>query len=205
MATIRATPGTVTVGSRTNTTIPAPAGIQDGDILLALLDVGGSTSPAVTPPSGFTEITTTGWPLTYARADPWQVKVHAYWKVASSESGNYTFTHSSASTEAIMFAISGADTTTPVSPTSTHYETNLGNTQNTMVAPGLTTPRDSSVVVGAWSNWNGMNTTPPTGTTPTFTEYFDGGAGGVFYVCGGTLATAGATGDKTLSIGGKGW
>lgn len=190
----------LSAGSRTNSVLTAPSGIQNNDILLALLDVGGSTSPSVTPPAGFTEITTTGWPLTYTRSDPWTVKAHAYWKVASGESGNYTFTHSSASTEGCLLCLSGCDTSTPISPTSTAYADNNHST-STVIAPGLTTPRDSSVVVFVASCWNDMNTTPPTGTTPTFTEYYDGGAGGVFYVAAGVLATAGATGDATLTIG----
>ena len=202
MAVIETT-STVSYAARTNTTITAPSGIVNGDVLLAILDIGQSSAPTVTPPSGFTEITTTGWPMAINAADPWQVRVRAYTKIASSESGNYTFSHSSAYSEAIMYRISGADTTTPVNPNPT---SGSGNS-TTSIAPGITTPRNNSVVVFVSGAWNAAGpTTPPTGTTPTFTEYFDGGAGGVFYSAAGVLATAGATGDKSNTNGnGNSW
>ena len=193
----------VTGGTRTNTTITAPAGITNGDVLVALMTVGAASAPTVTPPSGFTEVTTTGWPLTIDKSDPWQMRVRFFWKVASGESGNYTFTHSSAYTEAIMYAASGANTTTPVSPN----PTSASGDSTTATATGLTTPVDSSLVIWVGSVWNNIGpTTPPTGTTPTFTEYFDGGSGGIFYSAAGVMTTAGATGNKAVSnVGGSYW
>jgi len=139
----------------------------------------------------------------YSRPDPWQVKVRAFYRVADgSEGSSFAFTHSSASTEAIIYAISGADTTDPVQPAPTQYSSGTGvNADTTLTAPGLTTPVDSSVVIFFGSCWNDMNTSPPSGTTPTFTEYYDGGSGGVFYSAAGVLSTAGATGDKSITIG----
>jgi hypothetical protein len=132
------------------------------------------------------------------KADPWQVRVRLYTKVASGESGNYTWSHSAAYTEAIIYAISGADTATPVSPN----PSSGSGTGTTSTAPSVTTERDSSVVIWAGSAWDKAGpASPPTGTTPTFTEYYDGGNDGVFYSAAGVLATAGATGTKSVTTG----
>jgi hypothetical protein len=196
-AAIRSYGTALASGSRTNSTLPAPSSITNGDVLVAFLQVGGSTSPAVTKPAGWTEITSTGYPITYSRADPWEVKNHVYWKVASSESGNYLFTHSAGTSEGIVFAVSGANTTTPINPTATAFA-DSNNSLTTVTAPGLTTAVDDSVVFFLAGDWNDMTTSPPTGSTPTFTEYRDGE---VFYVAAGVMGARGATGDKTITIG----
>ena len=72
----------------TSTTIPVPTGVSNGDIVLAVLPIGGSAT--CTPPSGFqvapqTPQTVTGY-------------LHIFWKRATgAESGNYVFTHESIS------------------------------------------------------------------------------------------------------------
>jgi hypothetical protein len=73
------------------------------------------------------------------------------------------------------------------------------------VIGGLTTPNNSALVVCAACAWDaiGAGAVPPTGTTPTFTERYDPGTGGVLYVSDGVLATAGATGDKTQLLPGN--
>lgn len=195
MAAAIGSTSTITYAQRTNTVITAPSGIANNDVLVAILLVGGVSVPTVAPPSGFSEVTTTGWPISVDEADPtWQLRLKLYWKVASSESGDYTFSHSSARSEAIMYRITGADTTTPISPN----PTSATGTGQTATATGLTTPRAGSVVIYATGAWDAAGpTTPPTGTTPTFTEYFDAGSTGILYSAAGVMATAGATGNKS--------
>ncbi|MGH8562709.1 MAG: hypothetical protein ACREXW_00960 [Gammaproteobacteria bacterium] len=194
-AAVRATTS-IALGNRTNTVFTAPAGLANNDILLAIMtcgDGGDQTVPAVTPPTGFTQLT--GFPIAISEADPYAVGLRAFWKLAASESGNYTFTHGAADSEGVMYAISGADAT-PINP---NPSTNTGLGASS-VALGLTTPVNGSLVVLATHVWNAAGpTSPPTGTTPTFTERYDPGAGGILYVADGVLATAGATGDKTLT------
>ena len=181
---------------RTNSTVTAPASIVNDDVLCCLLIVGNTTSPAVTPPTGWTEWTTTPWPITYSKADPWEVKVRLFTKVASGESGNYTFTHASAYTEAVMYALSGADTATPLSPNPTG-QTGTGLTSTAL---SITPTVNDSFIVFAAGAWDAAGpSTPPTGTTPTFTERYDPGSGGIFYVADGVLATAAATGNKSYT------
>ena len=199
-AAIRTNKGTLTNGSRSNSVLPAPSTIVNGDILLAILIVGNSAAPSVTPPAGFSEIT--GYPIVYGKTDPWYVNIHAFVKVASSESGNYTFTHTTAYSEGIIYAISGADTSSPETPNATNASYTGGEpfSGQTWTAPGLTTSRDGSAVFFVAACWDAAGpTVPPTGTTPTFAEDFDGGSGGVFYAASGILATAGATGNKSTA------
>lgn len=86
-----------------NVTLTAPSGIQDGDILLIVITVNGD--PAVTWPSGFTEFS--------HNASGAQ---RAAYKVASSESGNYTCSWTGATfASAVMHAYSGRSTSMPPS------------------------------------------------------------------------------------------
>lgn len=188
---------TLAAGTRTNSTITAPASIANGDVLLYILSIGGAAGPTATPPAGFA-IVDASWPMAYSRPDPWAVKVYAWWKIASGESGNYAATHSSAATEGYIYRITGADAT-PINPTPTKTEdSNNVPEEGTLTAPGLTTPVDGSMVISVYGVWDTLGaSTPPAGTTPTFTERKDSGA---LYVADGILATAGATGDKSITM-----
>lgn len=179
---------------RTNSSVPPPSSIVDGDIIL-IISMTGAADPATQSfPAGFTAVTEGDWPITWSN-EGWDLSIAAAWKVASSESGNYTVTHNSAGAEAAVYSISGADTTTPINPNPT-----VGSgTDTNGVAPSIVTPRNASAVIGAWGSWDAAGpTSPPGGSTPTFTETYDGGATGVFYAAHGVLATAGDTGDKTV-------
>ena len=185
------------LGNRTNSTLTAPAGLANDDILLAFLCAGDGndqTAPTVTPPSGFTLLT--GFPIQIDQPDPYATAMRVWWKLASSESGSYVFTHGAADSEGVMYAISGADST-PINPNAT-AATGV-NTSGVCTATGLTTAVDGSLVIYACITWDFAGpSSPPTGTTPTFTERYDSGTG-IFYAADGVLATAGATGDKSVT------
>ena len=186
-----------TYATRTNTTLTAPAGIQNGDLLIIIFDIGGASPPTPTPPSGFSTIPSFSSPLSMT-AGGFTVKMYAWYKFASSESGNYTVTHSSASSQGYIVALSGTDPTTPFSPNPT---TNTG-TGSTTTATGLTTPRDNSLVMFVSSDWGDTanNLTGPSGSTPTFTKRMGATTqSGILYVADGVLGTAGATGNKTIT------
>lgn len=187
---------TLTYGTRTDSTITAPSAIANGNVLVAVLHVGDATALpalAVTPPAGWTELT--GSPVALDRADPYTLSLRFYGKVASGESGDYTFTHTSAQTEGIIYRITGADTTSSFTPNP--VTNNFQDLFDGQLTTGLsiTTVRDGSLVIMASDAWDGPGlAVPPTGTTPTFTERYKGSA---VYFCDGVMATAGATGDKT--------
>ena len=187
-----------TYATRTNTTLTAPAGIQNGDLLVIIFDIGASgTPPTPTPPSGFSMIPSFSSPLSIT-AGGFTVKMYAWYKFASSESGNYTVTHSSASSQGYIVALSGADPTTPFSPNPT---TNTG-TGSTTTATGFTTSYDNSLIMFVSSDWGDTanNLTGPSGSTPTFTKRMGATTqSGILYVADGVLGTTGATGNKTIT------
>jgi hypothetical protein len=192
VAVADATRSTVAIGTRTNTVFTAPPGITNGDLLVILMSAGAAAAVTVTPPSGWS--TLSGGPLIVnSKADPWTQRGYVFYKVASGESGNYTTSHSSAATDGIIIRFTGADTTTPFNPT----QTTSSGSGTTTSWTGLTTAVDGSGVVAFSIAWDGQGGSAPTGTTPTFTEQFDGGTTGTSYVADGVLATAGATGTKT--------
>lgn len=186
----------IAASTRTNTTLTAPAGLANGDILVAGFVAVASSSPAITPPAGFTEVT--GSPATFSKPGEVEFKTHVYWKLAAGESGSYLFTHASAGTEAVLIAIQSADAT-PINPNPViAVGDGTDGLGNILTVGGLTTANNNSLVLFFGTAWDAAGpSAPPSGTTPTFTEMYD--PGGVFYVATGVLATAGATGGKSIS------
>ena len=179
-----------TYASRTNTTITAPSGIADGDILILSFILGGASPPSATLPAGFTLLqgpntrTVSGFSVIRRLA----------WKYASGESGDYTVTHTSSSSQGAMLCISGGVFATPVS-------SDNSGTGTTTTATGITTPSNNALVAFIVHNWALYGSaSAPSGTTPTFTEQLDS-ASSLMYVATGVLATAGATGNKTQANG----
>ncbi len=186
-----------TYATRTNTTVPAPAGIQDGDVLLLVFLRGNGGANPATPtwPSGFDLVS--GYPTTVSDGTDYRVSKWVLKKVASGESGDYTVTHANGASQGVIVAVSGSDGT--VVATQNAATTPAGTT--TATATGLTTGADNSLVAFVVHNWDLYGAaSPPTGSTPTFTERLDD-ASSLLYVATGVLATAGATGDKTHATG----
>lgn len=186
----------IAAGTRTTTTLTAPTGLANNDILLCIFLAVANPSPAITIPSGFAEVT--GSPATFSKPADVEFKLRAYWKRAASESGSYAFTHTSCGTEALLYAISGADAT-PINPNPSVTVGDGSDGQgNIAKANGITTANNNSFVVFAASAYDAVGpASPPSGTTPTFTERYD--PGGVLYVADGVMATAGATGNKQIT------
>ena len=179
-----------TYATRTNTTVTAPSGITDGDLLLLFaITAADPAAPAVTPPAGFTLWEGT-WPQPITDGF-FVIATSLYYKYASSESGNYTFTHANCSSQGAMFRISTPHPTEPIED----FTVNIGEDATTTWL-GLTTTQNNTLILLFETDWsdNTNNTTPPTGSTPTFTEHIDVTT---IYAASGVLATAGATGNKT--------
>lgn len=180
----------VNYATRTDTTITAPADIQDGDDLLIIFEDGAANAaPVPTPPAGFSILN--GFPLTRADSNNFTVDTYAWRKVASGEAGDYTITHANAASNAYMQCARGQNLITPYDPNPT-TDTGLGDTAT---APGLTTSVDNSLIVYFCSKWNFPGITPPGGVTPTLTTRLDGSAT-LLFVSTGVLAGQGATGNK---------
>ena len=186
---VRSTSG-VAYGSRTNTAITAPAGIVNGDILLLFVAVAGASPPTPTFPAGFA---TVAGPIA-STSGGFTVNFYCLWKRASGESGSYTVTHSSASSLAQLYCISGAKSSgSPINASSSNSGTGVTST-----GTGITTTVNDCLVVFAEHDWGDTsnNLSPPSGTTPTFTERVDAA---LRYYAEGVLATAGATGNKSIT------
>lgn len=179
----------VAYASHTSTTITAPTGIQNNDILIIFFLLGASSPPTPTPPSGFSVLT--GFPVTVTNGG-FSVSSYCWYKVASSESGNYTVTHSTSSSAAYMVAVSGGVTTS--APTAT---TNTG-TGSTTTMLSITTTNANSFIMAVNQDWGDFSNTltPPSGSTPTFTSRL---SELILFAADGVLATAGATGNKTMT------
>lgn len=188
--------GPTTVG--VDTTFTAPTGIQNGDVLLAIFRVASDPdAPKVTPPAGFQSISR--FPLNlHLPPDTTDAGLELWVKIANSESGNYTFSHASAGRTGYMYCISGPPNA--VRPLNPHPTVNEG-VGATVTATGLTTPADNTFVIFCSYIWHSHGTplTAPSGATPTFTERYN--SVDSLYLADGVLATAGATGDKTLASG----
>lgn len=179
--------------TRTNTVITAPAGIQNNDALLIIFEIGATPAPPIpTPPAGFTVLS--GFPLNRADSFGFRVDTYAWVKIAASESGDYTVTHTSAFSNAYMLAASRTNIGTPIDPAPT---TNIG-LGDTATALGLTTVINNSLIVYYCSRWNWPGINPPGGATPTFTTR-DDGVDGTLFISTGVLSPPGATGNKVAT------
>lgn len=187
-----ATTSNTTYASRTNTTITAPSGITDGDLLLlfCLTGGGGGTSAAVTIPGTFTALS--GSPSSVSDSSAFNVRIWGGYRIASGESGDYTCTHAAGSSQGLMLRVSGANAGAPA-----FVVTNTGSNTTTTFT-GITTPANDTLVVLIGQDWadSANNLTAPTGSTPTFSEHIDTT---LVYVASGVLALAGATGNKTMT------
>lgn len=195
-----------TYASRTNTTVTAPAGISDGDVLIYALFLGiAGTPPTPTAPSGFSAPSGGTWPITLGPTFGFTAHVRVWYKIASGEAGNYTATHSAANTQGFMFAVSGGSSSAPVATT------NSGGEGPTTTALGLTTSGNDALIAFMGWDWGDTanNLSPPSGTTPAFTERID--VAPLIYLATGVLAAAGATGNKShtnnsgLNVGSHPW
>jgi hypothetical protein len=190
----------IDAATRTNTTVTAPANIQDRDILRLYFSIDSDPGPmpTITPPTGFSQIASNDATNVLGGSGVGDLSARVWEKRASGEAGSYTITHASSFTSAYIEVIRGAwETGNAEDFTATTNFVDANGTNYT--ATGGTTSNDNSYITFASMCWNdGSPFTPPTGTTPQFNERYDP-AGGTLYIAGGILATAGSTGDKTAT------
>lgn len=186
-------------GERVNTTISAPSGIQDGDELIMFFLLGSANQALITTPSFPAGWTVIGGPLTVNQNNDtgaFSVRGWLLRKRASSESGDYTVTHTTNASNGVIVAVSGAEDNA-----SPQVTTNDGDGAGDITFSAVTTTRaDAWIGAFAW-NWELWGSgSPPGGTTPTFTERLDS-ASHLIYVAEGTFSGTGSTGNKTMGSG----
>jgi hypothetical protein len=174
-------------------TVTAPTGIVDGELLYAgALTNAGST---VTPPAGWTRLT--------------DVNVNGslsgvFWKLAASESGNYTFTgQSGCSISAYILRISGVDGSNPINASNT----GTGGASTAYSISGVTTTVANTLLVQSifWSNRaRTISSIAVANGNPSWTntQAIDNGFG-AGQESDGSYTTAQATGSATATFSGS--
>lgn len=144
----RAAASSTTIGA-TSLAVPAPAGVQPGDVLIAVIAVRGN--PTVTPSSGWTLLRNTGSGIVMHEV--------AFFHVAGgSEPGSYTWTFSvSQAAVGEIVAYSGVD---PVSPIDVSGgQSNASSTQVT--APSVITAGPGELLLGIFGFAASTTFSPP--------------------------------------------
>jgi len=183
--------------TRTNTTVAAHSSAATGDTVLVGIITGasGGNAPDPTPPGGLTILPGT-WPIT-ATDGGFTIEMRVYRTVYAGET-DYTFTHSSATSQAFTVTATPGDTGTPIDVTPS---TNQG-TGTTTTATSVTTVTDRAVVVYIAHDWGDTSNSlsVPTSTGVTYTALLNAplpAPGGLVYIATGMKVAAGATGNAT--------
>ncbi len=116
--------------------VPAPAGVQEGDVLIAAIDVRGAKIK-----------TAAGWTLVRAIDSASNLRQALYVKVAGTEPASYAFTlNTKAVVAGAIAAYEGVDTDSPVDAAGARKTTSSAS----ITAPSVTTIAPNSVLVGAF-------------------------------------------------------
>lgn len=169
------------VQSSTSLTIVAPTNIQDGDLLVCFFYAAANSTSSL--PSGFTTV--------YQNNSQLNPRIMVGWKVASSESGNYTCTASQTnlSGSIIVYRNATFDKVGVLrrdSSTDTATAPNISPSSPGVLLAGFSAAIVSGVVVTPPSGMTQRAITPSAISAPTSTVYDE-------------EITAGATGNRTLT------
>jgi hypothetical protein len=153
-------------------TATAPAGVADGDLLLAFFLHGTGSDTSLTAPAGWTAIGTAG-----VNGD---LNGKAWYKVAASEGASYTFTSSTINDGAIMIvSYTGVSTSSPINTSAQNYLAVAAAS----VTVGVTTTVDNCMLVMALLCDDGDTQT--VSWTGSMTEFQDAAYNATFLLVGG--------------------
>jgi hypothetical protein len=184
----------VNSGSATSLVIPAPAGIQAGDVLIACVAARGN--PNFTAPAG--------WTLIRLDVNGFTLRQALYWKVATgAEPAEYTWTLSNTQAAAGgIMAYTGVSNSNPIDQSSGLISS---GTDATGTAPSVTTTVNGAMVIAFF----GVARNSPIDAPSGMTERVDAVSNGGTYpqateASDVSQSTSGATGDKTATWSGNG-
>lgn len=153
-------------GQQDSLTAAVPTGVTDGDLLVAAICSYSTADPTSAP---------SGWTLRGTADYKTYVKWHLYTKIASSESGSYTWSWSATTKRAVVVAAyrGDFDTADPIDVISnTEYQTN----NTTLRAASITLSQNNETIIFLGSQFILTNNTCSAPTNPdTFTEDVDTG------------------------------
>ncbi|MBN3498321.1 discoidin domain-containing protein [Arthrobacter pascens] len=187
--TLRSSRTASTETATTTVSLPAPAGITAGDVLVASFTADKNPTAAV--PAGWTAITN-GLSISSG------ARVFAYYRVAgSSDPATYTWTLSTAvKWGGGITAYTGVNTTTPLD-SAVATAVNTTYTATSIAVPGVTTASNGALLIGGL----GFDSSSPAATAPTgWTERWETSGGQVAEQADRTQPAAGATGTATWTF-----
>lgn len=177
--------------------VPVPAGVADGDVLVALVAMIGQPSITAVP---------SGWTLLGQQDSGSNLRTAAYWKLASGESGSWTWSlGASFKNFGVVSAYRGCDPADPIAA----YAPNSGNGGSSMASASVTVPGAGWLWTGVGArhaNVSAVNTWTASGGT----ERYDFGSNSGSQDCTGAVYDPGSdmsagsatrTHTPTLTIG----
>lgn len=170
------------ITSNSSVVISAPSGITDGEVLVAIIGYDNTSVSISAAPSGWTLVGSAG-----SGGSIFNTALALYWKVASSESGSYTWTLSSGAASGGGILRLGSTSTSPIDVSS------LAGSSPTPVtsisASGVTPTTNNGIIIAA--SMVARDVSVPSNTTaqaiatdnPTWVELLDSSvSGGVSYL-----------------------
>src|SRR2546422_1202469 len=141
-------------------TISTPAGVVNGDVMIANITAVAGSSGTVAAPAGWNLIRRT---TNDAAVDTTYVEQAVYYKVAAGEGASYTFTAGASQAMAGgISAYSGVDTTNPVDVENAVWVPALGNAANmSFPAPSVVTTNANDMLVASFVAWTSGGPPPP--------------------------------------------
>jgi hypothetical protein len=183
----------------TSLTVNVPAGVQNGDFMIATLSVRtvGSGALMGTPAAG--------WTALRPMMDGGWTRVYMYTRVASSEPANYTWTFNIKTVAAAgIVAYSGVDTSDPVD---LDAFTTQPNWTDTYVTPSITTTVNNAMIVTTFSVGGataGLTIVQPAGMAERYDLTVSNSQVQSQETADAIQATAGPSGQKTATASASG-
>lgn len=182
-------------------TIPTPAGVQAGDVMIAALtwhthDYSGTR---IDPP--------TGWQLIRIDTEFTHIVQGLFWKVAGgSEPAGHTFVNSTAdTTRELVGGIAAYRGVDPISPIDAHGGSSTPSNVFTLTAPSVTSTVAGGRLVTVFGQHDPGPFTSPSGMTGRFTETVGTGARSAnSLLADEVLGAAGPTGTRSATSAGNG-
>ena len=178
----------VTNGGSLSLTRPATA--LTGDVLIASIDVRGTTT--ISPPAGWTPIRTTTRTTSMIKATYWHL-------VGASDPAAYVWNFSpNANVAAVLLAYGGVDGTTPIDIDASQ----VNGVSLSVTAPSVTTVAPGTMLIGLFAASGTPAVTPPAGMTERAKVAQTAGAGNKITseAADELRPTAGATGPRIATI-----
>jgi len=205
-AAVSISKGSTAVTASTTTCTPTmPAGINAGDLLFLVAE---SENQAITlsTANGFTEISSSPQSAGTAATSP-ASRLAVFSKTAAGGDTAPVVADSGDHTSCMVYLVQGGDPTTPINAQAGGNDSGANDTS--AVIPGVTTTVDNAFIILITSTSNNATATTNCGAATNanltgITEVTDSsntaGLGGGHCLITGTMPTAGATGNTTLTL-----